>query len=61
MLILERRLDQRILIGDAIVIQVVRINGDRVRLGVTAPGLPVDREEVRAMKEEAKAEEPAPS
>lgn len=47
MLILTRKFDQRIVIGSDIVITVLRINGDEVRLGITAPkSVPIHREEV---------------
>jgi carbon storage regulator len=51
MLVLKRHIDERIVIGDDIVIQVVRIQGGEggsVRLGITAPPeVRIDREEVR--------------
>lgn len=37
MLVLSRRESQRIRLGDSIVITVVRVSGDRVRLGIEAP------------------------
>ena len=37
MLVLSRRVDERIIIGGNIVVTVVRICGNRVKLGVTAP------------------------
>jgi carbon storage regulator len=37
MLVLSRKTDDKILIGDHIVIKVVEVNGDRVKLGITAP------------------------
>jgi len=37
MLILSRKQDEELVIGDTIVIQVIDICGDKVRLGVTAP------------------------
>jgi carbon storage regulator len=37
MLVLSRKLDEIILIGDNIEIKVVDIRGDKVRLGITAP------------------------
>ena len=37
MLILARRIDERIVIGDQIKISVVEIRGDQVKLGVDAP------------------------
>jgi len=37
MLILSRKVGQRIVIGDSIEITVVQVRGDHVRLGITAP------------------------
>ncbi len=37
MLVLSRRESERIRLGDGIVVTVVRISGDRVRLGIEAP------------------------
>jgi carbon storage regulator len=37
MLVLSRRENQRIKLGDSIVITVVRVTGDKVRLGIDAP------------------------
>jgi len=37
MLVLSRRESENIRIGDSIVITVVRVSGDKVRLGVEAP------------------------
>lgn len=37
MLVLSRRERERIKLGDAIVVTVVRVAGDRVRLGIEAP------------------------
>lgn len=51
MLILGRRVDECIVIGDDIEIMVVSILGGKVRLGVTAPStVSVDRKEVRLDK-----------
>jgi carbon storage regulator len=48
MLVLTRKRDEKIMIGDDIVITVVEIRGDKVRLGIEAPrDIRVDREEVR--------------
>ena len=47
MLVLSRRMSERIQIGDSIVITVVRIAGNVVRLGIEAPrDTPIVRQEV---------------
>jgi carbon storage regulator len=47
MLVLSRKKDEKIMIGDHITITIVEVRGDRVRLGIDAPqGLPVHRREV---------------
>lgn len=47
MLVLTRRKDQRIVIGDDVVITVLDIRGDTVRIGIDAPRtVQVHREEV---------------
>jgi carbon storage regulator len=37
MLVLSRRERQRIKLGDSIIVTVVRVSGDKVRLGIEAP------------------------
>jgi len=37
MLVLSRRETERIRLGDSIVVTVVRVTGDKVRLGIDAP------------------------
>ena len=37
MLVLSRRESERIRLGDSIVVTVVKLAGDRVRLGIEAP------------------------
>ncbi len=37
MLVLSRRENERIKLGNSIVVTVVRITGDRVRIGIEAP------------------------
>lgn len=37
MLVLSRRESERIRVGDSIVVTVVRVSGDKVRLGIEAP------------------------
>jgi carbon storage regulator len=47
MLVLSRRIDQKIMIGEDIVITVLKIQHDQVRLGIEAPrNVDVHREEV---------------
>lgn len=46
-LTLSRRLGERIFIGDDIEILVARCNHEKVRLAIKAPGMRIDREEVR--------------
>lgn len=47
MLVLSRQRDERIMIGDSIVITVVEIRRGHVRLGIEAPkDVPIHREEV---------------
>jgi carbon storage regulator len=47
MLVLSRKRDERIMIGDEISLLVVDIRGDKVRLGIEAPSdVPVHRKEV---------------
>jgi carbon storage regulator len=51
MLVLSRKQNKRLLIGDDIEITVVEIRGDKVTLGIEAPkGVRVDREEVAQEK-----------
>jgi carbon storage regulator len=48
MLILTRRIDESVKIGDEITVTVLNIKYDRVRIGIAAPkDIRVDREEVR--------------
>lgn len=47
MLVLSRKRDEQIVINGNIIITVVEIRGDKVRLGIEAPGsVPVHRREV---------------
>lgn len=61
MLVLSRRVGERIFIGKdrEIVLEVVEIRRDRIRLGIVAPGdVPIHREEVAlAMDAEKEWEE----
>jgi carbon storage regulator len=57
MLILSRRLNEKIVIGDDIVISVVEVRGDLVKIGIEAPrNVKVFRQEVfNAIQAENKA------
>lgn len=47
MLVLSRKVDESIVIGDDIIITIVEIRGDKARIGITAPKeMPVHRQEV---------------
>ncbi|HND55272.1 MAG TPA: carbon storage regulator [Pirellulaceae bacterium] len=47
MLVLSRKVNERIVVGDSLVITVTAIRGDRVRLGFEGPpGVKIHREEV---------------
>jgi carbon storage regulator len=49
MLVLSRKVGERILIGDRVTVTVVRISGGGVRLGIEAPPeMAVIREELQA-------------
>lgn len=54
MLVLSRKQDEKIIIGDSIALTVVSIQGDKVRLGIEAPKeVTIHREEVyHAIKSE---------
>ena len=47
MLVLTRRANPSIVIGDGVIVTVLEVRGDQVRLGINAPrSVPVHREEV---------------
>ncbi len=67
MLVLTRRVDESIAIGDSIVITVLAIEGERVKIGINAPrDVIILRQEVfQAVQDQVKiqeilAEKPAP-
>lgn len=60
MLVLSRRERERIRLGDSIVVTVVRVSGDRVRLGIEAPADVIvlrDELEPHALGESTRASE----
>ena len=54
MLILSRKLNEKIIIGDGVVVSIIEIHGDQVKLGIDAPKtVKVYRQEVyNAIQEE---------
>jgi carbon storage regulator len=62
MLVLSRKVGERLLIGDQIAITVVRIQGGGVRIGVEAPPhLAVIREELKEKLEQQRLDEQSTS
>lgn len=61
MLVLSRRKNEAIMIGDDVVITILEIRGDRVRLGIEAPrAVPVHRSEVyHSIRKEQSQETPS--
>ncbi len=58
MLVLSRKRDEKVMIGDDVIITVIEIRGDKVRLGFDAPKeVPVHREEVFKAIKRSEAEE----
>lgn len=57
MLVLSRKKDEKIIIGDNITVMVIEIRGDKVRLGIDAPKeVSVHRQEVyEAIRRESEA------
>lgn len=66
MLVLSRKRDESIMIGDDVEIIIVDVRGDKVRLGITAPkNIPVHRREIydsiqREKEESQKQQEKEP-
>lgn len=57
MLVLSRKESERIKLGDDIVLTIVRVAGDRVRLGIQAPpNLLILREELDSVEEHSQKE-----
>lgn len=57
MLVLSRKLNEKIIIDNEIVVTVVKIDRNQVRLGIEAPGhIPVYREEILPATHAARAD-----
>jgi carbon storage regulator len=54
MLVLSRKQNERIRVGDSVVVTVVRVSGDKVRIGIEAPP------EVRVLRDELEVESLGP-
>ena len=52
MLVLSRKQTERIRLGESIVVTVVRVSGDKVRLGIEAPA------DVLVLRDELQSDEP---
>lgn len=50
MLVLSRKQNERIRVGESVVVTVVRVNGDKVRIGIEAPA------EMRVLRDELEVE-----
>ena len=61
MLVLSRKLGEKIVIGDNIVVTVVKIDRNQIRIGIEAPtDIPVYRQEIAPNRvEKLNASEPA--
>lgn len=59
MLVLTRKAGERIVIDDSIVVEVLEVQGNRVRIGIQAPqGVTILRQELLAGKEPKSDEAP---
>ena len=53
MLVLSRKQNERIRVGDSVVVTVVRVSGDKVRIGIEAPqSMRVLRDELEDERDE---------
>lgn len=56
MLVLSRKEGERIKLGDSVILTIVRVSGDKVRLGIEAPAdVLVLREELKPFERPAEA------
>ena len=60
MLVLTRRIGERIVINDQVVLEVLQVKGNRIRLGIQAPpGLSILREELLSRERKVEREHPS--
>lgn len=55
MLVLSRKQNERIRVGDSVVVTIVRVSGDKVRIGIEAPP------DVRVLRDELEPDSMVPS
>jgi carbon storage regulator len=57
MLVLSRKVNEKVMIGDGIVVTIVKIDRNQVRIGIEAPGnVPIYREEILPLRERDESE-----
>lgn len=62
MLVLSRKLGEKIMIGDNIVVTIVKIDRNQIRIGIEAPGeVPIYREEILPIGATRPREEAVPA
>lgn len=62
MLVLSRKESEKIRLGDDIIITIVRVAGDKVRIGIEAPAsVPVLRRELKRYESDTSVEQPTKS
>jgi carbon storage regulator CsrA len=59
LLVLARKAQQEIMIGDNIVVNIVKVSGNKIKIGITAPaGVSVYRSECRPELDQGCSEQP---
>jgi carbon storage regulator len=59
MLVLSRKVGERLILGNDIAVEVVRVRGNRVRLGIVAPAsVPIKRGELKSLPASSEQQQP---